>query len=286
MNYIGKIFVFSVFVMSLVLMTFAGAIFVSHTNWEREINRKPEECRVGEKPGYRFQLEQAETTRKALQDEITRLSSRVADSEQARDQVLAKLQAALVEKDGELKALRGEKDEREAKLQKALAEMDVAQAALKQANEDVEALREQVAAQELKVDAEVTNAAKLAVELEEQKSFLAIATERKAQLEKQVANARLLLKQNGLTLESLPKDRVPTLDGAVLAVADNSIQVSIGADDGLQVGHTLEVYRDGLYVGRAVVRAVKPDHAVAELIKEFARGVVQRGDKVTTRLKA
>lgn len=286
MNYIGKIFVFSVFVMSLVLMTFAGAIFVSHTNWEREINRKPEECRVGEKPGYKFQLEQAETTRKGLQDEITRLASRVADSEQARDQVLAKLQAALVEKDGELKALRGEKDEREAKLQKALAEMDVAQAALKQANEDVEALREQVAAQELKVDAEVTNAAKLAVELEEQKSFLAIATERKAQLEKQVANARLLLKQNGLTLESLPKDRVPTLDGAVLAVADNSIQVSLGADDGLQVGHTLEVYRDGLYVGRAVVRAVKPDHAVAELVKEFARGVVQRGDKVTTRLKA
>lgn len=286
MNYIGKIFVFSVFVMSLVLMTFAGAIFVSHTNWEREINRKPEECRVGEKPGYKFQLEQAETTRKGLQDEITRLASRVADSEQARDQVLAKLQAALVEKDGQLKALRGEKDEREAKLQKALAEMDVAQAALKQANEDVEALREQVAAQELKVDAEVTNAAKLAVELEEQKSFLAIATERKAQLEKQVANARLLLKQNGLTLESLPKDRVPTLDGAVLAVADNSIQVSLGADDGLQVGHTLEVYRDGLYVGRAVVRAVKPDHAVAELVKEFARGVVQRGDKVTTRLKA
>jgi len=286
MNYIGKIFVFSVFVMSLVLMTFAGAIFVSHTNWEREINRKPEECRVGEKPGYKFQLEQAETTRKGLQDEITRLASRVADSEQARDQVLAKLQAALVEKDGELKALRGEKEEREAKLQQALAEMDVAQAALKQANEDVEALREQVAAQELKVDAEVTNAAKLAVELEEQKSFLAIATERKAQLEKQVANARLLLKQNGLTLDSLPKDRVPTLDGAVLAVADNSIQVSLGADDGLQVGHTLEVYRDGLYVGRAVVRAVKPDHAVAELVKEFARGVVQRGDKVTTRLKA
>lgn len=286
MNYIGKIFVFSVFVMSLVLMTFAGAIFMSHTNWEREINRKPEECRVGEKPGYAYQLKQADDTRKTLQDEITRLSSRVADSEQARDQVLAKLQAALVEKDGELKALRGEKDEREAKLQKALAEMDVAQAALKQANEDVEKLRTQVAEQQQKVDVEVTNAAKLAVELEEQKSFLAIATERKAQLEKQVANARLLLKQSGLTLESLPKDRVPTLDGNVLAVADNSIQVSIGGDDGLQVGHTLEVYRDGQYVGRAVVRAVKPDHAVAELVKEFARGVVQRGDKVTTRLKA
>ena len=41
MNAIGKIFVFAVFIMSLVLMTFAGAIFVSHTNWQAEIERRP-----------------------------------------------------------------------------------------------------------------------------------------------------------------------------------------------------------------------------------------------------
>ena len=37
---------------------------------------------------------------------------------------------------------------------------------------------------------------------------------------------------------------------------------------------------------RAVVRAVRPDRAIAEPVPEFMRGVVQRGDKVTTRLKA
>jgi hypothetical protein len=36
MNIIGKIFVFAVFVMSLVFMSFAVAIYSSHTNWERE----------------------------------------------------------------------------------------------------------------------------------------------------------------------------------------------------------------------------------------------------------
>lgn len=35
MNIIGKIFLFAVFIMSLVLMTFAGAIYFSHINWER-----------------------------------------------------------------------------------------------------------------------------------------------------------------------------------------------------------------------------------------------------------
>ena len=116
--------------------------------------------------------------------------------------------------------------------------------------------------------------------------MLAIATERKEQLEQQVANARDLLRQSGLTLDSLPKDRVPPLDGDVIAVANNSIQVSLGSDDGLQVGHTLEVYRSGQYVGRAVVRSVKSDRAIAELVREYSRGIVQRGDKVTTKLKA
>ena len=48
----------------------------------------------------------------------------------------------------------------------------------------------------------------------------------------------------------------------------------------------LEVYRDGQYVGRAVVTSVTSDRAVARLVKAYARGVVQRGDRVTTRLKA
>jgi hypothetical protein len=34
------------------------------------------------------------------------------------------------------------------------------------------------------------------------------------------------------------------------------------------------------------VKTVKPDRAVAVLMKEYTRGIVQRGDKVTTRLKA
>jgi hypothetical protein len=140
--------------------------------------------------------------------------------------------------------------------------------------------------QQATVDTQVGNAAKLAAQLEETKAFLAIATERKEQLEQQVANARDLLRQSGLTLDSLPKDRVPPLDGDVIGVAENSIQVSLGSDDGLQVGHTLEVYRSGQYVGRAIVRSVKSDRAIAELVREYSRGIVQRGDKVTTKLKA
>ena len=128
--------------------------------------------------------------------------------------------------------------------------------------------------------------AKLSADLAQTQAQLVMAEERKAQLERQMVNVRRLLEQNGLTVDSLPRDQVPKLEGNVLAVAAGSIQVSIGSDDGLQVGHALEVFRNGEYIGRAVVRSVTPDQAVAEIMKEYARGIVQRGDKVTTRLKA
>jgi hypothetical protein len=285
MNYLGKIFVFAVFIMSLVLMTFAGAVFLSHTNWQEEIERLPEQCKAGQRPGYKHLLAEATKERQNLEEEITRLTQRVAESEQARDQVVAKLQSALVQKSTELDGLRREKSAREEAQQQAIKQLEDAQAALKEAAATVEQLRGEVRDQQKTVDERVETSAKLSAQLEESKALLAVANERREQLEKQVANARLLLKQSGLTPDSLPKDRVPTLDGAVTAVADNAIELSLGADDGLQVGHEVEVYRSGEYIGRARVRLVKPDRAVAELVKEFTRGIVQRGDKVTTRLK-
>lgn len=285
MNYLGKIFVFAVFIMSLMLMTFAGTVFLSHTNWQEEINRQPEQCKPGQLPGYKYRLEQAETERKNLQEEITRISQKVAESEQARDQVVAKLQSALSQKSTELDGLRKEKTDRERAQQEAIRALDAAQAALKEATATVEQLRGEVRQQQQKVDERVDVAARLAADLEQAKALLAAADERREQLEKQVANARILLKQSGLAIDSLPRDMVPTLDGAVTAVADNAIELSLGADDGLQVGHVVEVFRSGEYVGRAVVRIVKPDRAMAELVKEFTRGIVQRGDKVKTRLK-
>jgi cell division protein FtsB len=286
MNIIGKIFLFAVFIMSLVLMTFAGAIYFSHVNWRDEVERLPEQCLPGQSPGYRYQLEQAEDERQKLEAQINRLQQRVAESEQARDDVVAKLQSAIVQKDKELTGLRAEKEKREDNQRQLTEDLEKTAADLREARQRVDELVKRVAEQQAKVDSQVDRSAELSAQLAESKSFLAIAEERKAQLEKQLVNARLLLTQSGIDIDNLPRDRVPTLDGQVVAVASGSIEVSLGSDDGLQVEHVLEVYRGGEYVGRAVVTSVRPDRAVARLIKEYARGTVQRGDRVTTRLKA
>ncbi len=286
MNTIGKIFVFGVFVMSLMLMTFAGAIYMSHVNWKDEVERKRDDCLPGQQPGYAYRIEEAQKERAELEATITALQQKVAESEQARDQSTAKLQSALVQKSAELDELVANKDNLQRQTDEAVAEMKRLREDLATADAEVAKLADQVRQQQVKVDAQVEESAKISANLSQVQSQLVMAEERKAQLERQMVNARRLLEQNGLTVDSLPRDQVPKIEGNVMAVAAGSIQVSLGSDDGLQVGHTLEVYREGEYIGRAVVRAVKPDQSVAEIMKEYARGIVQRGDKVTTRLKA
>ena len=286
MNIIGKIFVFAVFVMSLVFMAFSVAIYSTHTNWRDEILRTPDQAQAGKQAGYKFQLEEARKERARLAEEITQLRSEVNTSETARDQVIAKIYTALEEKNKDLVALRKEKEAREKERSDAQTELTAARVQLEKATNDVDALRKEVQDQQATVNEQVKRSSKLAAELHERESFLAIANERKAQLEKQVANARLLLQQSGLSIDSLPRDSVPKVSGVVTAVADNSVEVSLGGDDGLQMGHELDVYRDDQYLGRVRVVNVKPDKAVAVVIREFVRGVIQRGDRVATRLRA
>jgi hypothetical protein len=286
MNIIGKIFVFAVFVMSLVFMAFSVAIYSTHTNWRDEIERSPADARAGKPIGYKFQLEEARKERARLEEEITQLRSAVNTSETARDQVIAKIYTALEEKNKDLAALRKEKETREKERSDAQAELTAARGELDEATKKVVSLRKEVQEQQATVNEQVDRSSKLAAELHERESFLAIANERKAQLEKQVANARLLLQQSGLSIDSLPRDSVPKVSGVVTAVADNSVEVSLGGDDGLQMGHELDVYRDDQYLGRVRVVNVKADKAVAVVIREFVRGVIQRGDRVATRLRA
>lgn len=286
MNIIGKIFVFAVFVMSLVFMSFAVALYSTHTNWREEITRTPDQVQAGRPLGYRLQLDEAKKERETLTAEIARLTAEVAASEAARDQVIAKIQTALEEKDKELQDLRKDKDVREDERQKAQDEVMIVRGELEKATKTVDDLRADIRGMQAKVDDQVGRTAELAGELHEKISLLEIANERKAQLEKQVANARMLLKQHGLAIESLPRDHVPTAGGIVTAVADDSVEVTLGGDDGIQMGHFLEVYRNDEYLGRVQVISVKPDRCVGRVIRDFKRGDIQPGDRVATRLKA
>ena len=73
--------------------------------------------------------------------------------------------------------------------------------------------------------------------------------------------------------------------GVITAVGErNLVEISIGSDDGLRVGHRLHVYRDNTYLGHAVVLKTDPDRSVAQIDKKTQRGAIQARDQVTTTL--
>ena len=72
MDTLGKIFVFAVMVMSVVFMSFAIAIFSSHTNWQKESER------------LQTELEQAVAERAAKESELTTLIDQNAASEKIK----------------------------------------------------------------------------------------------------------------------------------------------------------------------------------------------------------
>ena len=272
MDTLGKIFVFAVMVMSVVFMSFAIAIFSSHTNWQKESER------------LQTELEQATAERAAKESELTTLIDQNAASENDQEQVVKKLETALQQKDTELAGLKKKREAELSNLDKDIAELSEAKDERDAADALVGKLREEIHGLQDKLKKSVNDGASLASELHQSESELAMTTERKKQLEEQVANARVVLQQNGLSLKR-PEMVIPVVGGVVTAVANDLAEVSIGSDDGLQAGHELEVFRADEYLGRLRVVSVKPDRAVVRVLKDFARGIVQRGDRVATRLK-
>ncbi len=66
---------------------------------------------------------------------------------------------------------------------------------------------------------------------------------------------------------------------------NNILEISLGSDDGLRVGHSVEVFREGKYLGRAQITLTTLERSVATVDTKQITGPIQKGDRVTTRLK-
>ena len=96
MNLVGKIFVFLIFCMSVVFMSFAVMIYATHKNWREEVLRTEIGPR-GEKIGWKKQLEDAQQKNVELQSQKNELQGEIATQEAAKRQEMAKLESELNE---------------------------------------------------------------------------------------------------------------------------------------------------------------------------------------------
>ncbi len=274
MNFVGKIFVVLIFAVSMVLMSFAVAVYGTHQNWKAEAEKQRDLVQNATRL-----LQEADAEKKKLEAELTLEID-------AREQALAKLETERVQLDMQRQEVVKERDALLVKDKQSVAAFDTAQQNLARLTKEVDGLRTEIRGAQQQRDKTFDRVVELTDQIHQEQGEVKRLKERRIQLAEQLASADLVLKRHGLHRD-LPVDGIPPmLRGKVLAInRDNMVEVSLGTDDGLRVGHTLEVFRGSKYLGRVEVLHTTTDRAVGKIVPGFKKGIIQKDDNVATRFR-
>lgn len=289
MSTLGKILIVVQVVMSVLFMCAAGAVYVVHTNWKTQ---------------YETAQQTLQEQRASLENDIEELNKQIDDLQ--RQAAAEKDRADAVVGDNqrleaEVADLRRENNtlNQQLQTQTGIAEASADEAELRQA----EAEQQRVVNETLRdsLDEQVRENR----QLRDENFTLVVANENLIEqytsLLEQVAFLERVVSRHGLStdpreVEGIP-DPPPPVDGVVVQTQKDRtnrtkfVHISIGSDDGLQVGHELDVYRsadrnggEGQYLGRIRIIHLMPDQAVGLVVDAARNGIIERGDNVTTRL--
>jgi myosin heavy subunit len=292
MNLVGKIFVVLIFVMSLVFMTISMFVYAAHRNYREEILRTKEEVVPGKELGLKLQLDAARKNHDKLTADYDTLKKELDAEKTFRTQAVAKLE-------NELKVLTEERKDREAKYAELVKSEREAAAAMKTTQENMTHSEKERDDLDTKVVQAQKDRDDHFKEMRRLTDELHQASMEKDQLEKRMTTltadlqkAKEALQHVGVDPNSNYKDKTPPLinGGMVLAVTgEGYVEISVGSDAGLHVGHQLEVYRttggSSQYVGRIEVTKTTPDKSVCKINPKFQNSNMIRGDRVVSKIE-
>ncbi len=290
MRIVGKIFVVLTLLMSLMLLSFSISVSSWEPHW-REIAKRPRsEVGPGKPLGLEHQLADVEAAVARQENENDRIREEIARADRTNPaspyhhQIQTLVAEALVLKNKNI-------DDRND---------------LSQKTSNVRDMTTQVASIQTNLTKRVADLKTLLVQLrrelalsdDQQKEFVAshdtaqLTSAQYSQNESyrdrtiaEIARGKAALVAHGIDPKSPPEGRAPRVRGVITSLGKRDlIELSIGTDDGLQAGHTVELFRGHKYLGRARVVKTSPDKAVAEVLKEYQKARLQKGDLVATRL--
>ena len=273
MTLVGKIFTMLIFVMSLVFMAFSIMVFATHTDWKKQAD------------DLKIKLTQQEQAldRANKDHETTKLG--LAQEQAARRHALAVAQTRLVQAEMQLQTQATLLAQKESQLSETTVGLTSAEKRLADLQAEVAAARSQLKLAQQERDDIYVKIVEATDKYNQSESLREQLETRNTQLVAQAADMERVMKANGLTVDSLVSHITPKVEGIVMDVSGTDlVEISIGHDDGLKEGHTLDVYRGSSYLGRIIIRKTAPDRAVGQVVKELKRGQIKKGDHVTSKL--
>jgi hypothetical protein len=284
MTLVGKIFTVLILIMSVAFMMLAVTIFSTHRNWRDLVlaDRNPTDP---SKSGLKVHIEDLADTNRQLRDELQRASDVLAMEQAARRYALAALQTKLEQADKRLQDREREFADLQASLGTMITTLETNEENLKAITDEIASLRTSKRDAEQARDDKFSEVVVLTDQINALEGTKKTLEERQGALVEQLARMKLVLDRHELTEFTDVTNIPPVVDGVVTAVGDSDlIEISIGSDDGLREGHTLEVYREASYIGRVVIQSTEPDRAVARILKDYRKGIIKKGDRVATKL--
>ena len=282
MTTVGKILVVLHLVLSIMFMAFAGAVYTAQTNW-RTAQKKAADELAKEKTKSNdmraeFDKERADLAQKIanLTDGVTKLSGQNS---------LLTAQVATLDSDN--KQLRKDVDQ-----QRDLAVLSSTEAVERKKEADLQ--REKngelfLSREDLVKNLNDTEDKRFALDVQLQQ-----VSDKYEQLLNDFKIMKGFLASKELTTD--PKQMVvqtappPPVEGLVTEVrkagksSRELVEISIGSDDGLVVGHKLTVFKGDKYVGEIRLTLVQADKAVGYIYTRAKNATVSVGDNVSTKL--
>lgn len=294
MNLFGKILIMLNLLMSLVFMGFAVAVYSTHKNWKEVVTLdKATAQATGKKVGLQFQLDDSKAINAQLEEKLLALQKEIKQELAMRN---ARLQVLETEKENLTKQV----ETKTLEIEQVTADKKITSAA-------IESLTIESGKKSAEIQALSDEIDRFRGELQSLFDKLLVSTDQVAktqsELDRANAQAKVLVGQlsnykkalsklgvdNPITVASLGSPP-PKIDGIVRAsTPDGLVEISLGADDGLMRGHTLEVYREGAtpnatkYLGRIEILSTKADISVGKVLQQYRRGTIEKDDRVATR---
>ncbi len=277
MTLVGKIFTMLILIMATFFLAMSVMVFATHKNWKEAVTNPT--------TGFQKQLELAKQAKADADAQITRLKEDLRTEQAARSAAVAVLAARSQRAESDLQAKTAEMDTASANLTTISATAKQAQERLAALETEAAALRSDLRKTEEDLEGQVLAVVKLTDDLNQAIALRDQEKEKNTQAVLQIAQMKMVMDAHNLKSDALVSHIPPKVDGVVLEVSDKDlVEISIGKDDGLKEGHSLEVYRGNTYIGRITIRRTGPDRAVGQIIKELQRGQIKRGDRVSTKL--
>jgi division protein CdvB (Snf7/Vps24/ESCRT-III family) len=273
MNLLGKILTFLILLTSVAFCMVAIVVVASHQSWKEtaEANRKTAE-------DFRKRFQNAE-------EQIATLRGQNEKASVARAQAIAYLNSQLAIERERYSAQILQVQNLRSQLDISIANLQSAESRLKDQDQQIQTFGQQNRG--LAADL-ASQSQRVAVILSQVEAAEVKKEQLAAQLQQMMVEYNDLKKVAdvvGIDKNTLWAQIPPDLTGRVTGISANQLDVfavSLGLDDGLREGHTVDVVRNGRHIGTATVVSSQANNATAKFVDGMRNAMPQVGDEVTT----